>query len=75
MKKFLCPGCSEIFEAEGEKKEWTDRIYGYNWKYIAVSPCCKEESSEYKPPKQQKRTQPMSMPPGCEGCKNRSCGL
>jgi len=48
MDKFYCPKCKKIFEAEGEKKEWQDPIYGYCFKRTAKCPVCKTESDEYR---------------------------
>lgn len=48
MEKYYCPYCQKIFEAEGEKREWEDKIYGPCWKKIAICPNCHNECEEYR---------------------------
>ncbi|MFN3302048.1 MAG: hypothetical protein ACK413_03425 [Patescibacteria group bacterium] len=49
MDKFYCPKCKKIFEAEGEKREWQDPVYGSCWKMIARCPICGNKCDEYRP--------------------------
>ena len=48
MEKYFCQKCQKIFEAQGEKKEWKDKIYGECWKMIAFCPDCQSECDEYR---------------------------
>ncbi len=64
MEKYYCPKCQKIFEAEGKKKEWEDKIYGRLWKKVANCPYCQEECDEYRSKLKEKEK-------GCSG----SCSL
>ena len=66
IKRFWCSACKKIFEAEGNKKEWIDPIYGSCMKYITECPDCKAECNEYREPSQQKQTSQVSQM-GCHG--------
>lgn len=45
--KFYCTQCKTIFETEGYKKEWEDKIYGHCWKRLAKCPTCKAVCDEF----------------------------
>ncbi len=68
MDKFYCSNCKKIFEAEGEKKEWQDSIYGYCWKIVAKCPTCGRECDEYRPSFSSKKKEVLPPPSGCRLC-------
>ena len=47
MKEFKCYDCGLVFQAEGEKKEYQDAIYGPCSKVVATCPSCHEEAVEH----------------------------
>jgi hypothetical protein len=70
-EKFWCISCKKIFEAKGNKKEWTDPIYGPCLKFVDPCPVCKEECSEYRDPNAQKKqssSQGMACDHNCHSC-------
>lgn len=47
MKEYKCYDCGHIFSSKGEKKEYTDAIYGPCSKWIAKCPLCGEEAGQH----------------------------
>lgn len=73
--KFKCYTCEEIFEGEGQKKEYMDPMYGPCTKIVAECPVCYAEAIEHRDPKPQKAgvggssdLAPCGMTPGQAGC-------
>ncbi len=54
MKTYKCFDCRHIFQAEGEKKEFVDPVYGPCLKWNAQCPLCGAEAVQHesKPGKQ-----------------------
>jgi|YNPMSStandDraft_1061717.scaffolds.fasta_scaffold23070_2 hypothetical protein len=68
MEKFYCSHCQKIFEAEGEKIFWEDKIYGKCFKKIAYCPDCQKECEEYRVNKNSRScSNKCSNCPGCFG--------
>ncbi|MFH0867184.1 MAG: hypothetical protein V1904_13400 [Bacteroidota bacterium] len=57
-EKFWCTSCKKILEAKGNKKEWTDPIYGPCMKFTALCPKCNTECDEYRDLNAQKKQAP-----------------
>ena len=67
LTKYTCSHCKTIFEAEGNKKEWTNPIYGPCMKYVALCPDCQAECDEYRVPQQSKISSAIPQS-SCNGC-------
>ncbi|MBU0732216.1 hypothetical protein KKC88_05035 [Patescibacteria group bacterium] len=64
MRKFKCQKCDAVFEAEGEKIEKENQIYGKVWNWQAMHDCG-QSCDEYIAPKVKIKKKPKAS--GCSG--------
>lgn len=73
MRLFYCKTCDQKFEAEGNKQEWIDPIYGPCSKFTAPCPVNGEICEEFRPVKTSKGEGGASSAPSC-GMGGCCCG-